>query len=314
MTVVKPASAPDRDGGREAWVPDGAEGFREWRLDLDLVVLDHPGHHERHRHVEDGADAERRENADRHVTLGILGLLGSRRHDVEPDVGEEHQCGAGEDAADAEGAGCESHVLEQGRRRCRPGSSLGAGRRDERRVVAGLDEEQAREDHEQHDAELDGDHHEVDVRGDLDPETDDARQDQHDHRGDEVVTLPVGPVRDGDADLVHHVGEVRRPADRDRAGSEGQLEDQVPADRPGHEFAEAGIGERVRRAGHRHRAGELGVAERRKCTGDPREHERQCDRRSSLGARGLTGEHEDSGPDDDADTEDRQLQCTELFA
>ena len=40
----------------------------------------------------------------RHVPLRVLGLLGRGRDDVEADVGEEDQRGAGEDPADAEGA------------------------------------------------------------------------------------------------------------------------------------------------------------------------------------------------------------------
>ena len=88
---------------------------------------------------------------------------------------------------------------------------------------------------------------------------------------------------------------------------EGQLEDQVPADDPGDELAEAGVGERVRRAGHRHRARELRVAERGQRTGDAGEHERQRDRRSGLLPGRLTGQHEDAGADDDADAEHGQL-------
>ena len=100
--------------------------------------------------------------------------------------------------------------------------------------------------------------------------------------------------------------------DRHRAGPQRQLQDQVPADDPGDELAEAGVGERVRRARHRHRAGELGVAERRQRAGDPGEHERERDGRTGLLAGGLAGEHEDAGADDHADPEHRQLSGAEL--
>jgi hypothetical protein len=59
-------------------------------------------------------------------------------------------------------------------------SGFRAGRRDERRVIARLDEEHAGHDHQQHDADLDDHKDEIDLRGDLDPEADDGREDQHD--------------------------------------------------------------------------------------------------------------------------------------
>ena len=54
------------------------------------------------------------------------------------------------------GAGREAEVLQQRRRSTlAPLAACGAGRRDERRVVGGLDEEQPGHDHEQHDGDLD---------------------------------------------------------------------------------------------------------------------------------------------------------------
>ena len=146
------------------------------------------------------------------------------------------------------------------------------------------------------------------------PDADDGGEDQHDRGGDQVVALAVGPAGDGDPGLLHHVGEVRRPADRDRAGAERQLEDQVPADDPGDQLAEARVGERVRRPGDRHGAGELGVAERGERAGEAGEDERERDRGPGLLAGGLAGEHEDAGADHDADPEDGQLERAELLA
>ncbi len=154
---------PDRDRGREARVSYRAERRSEWCGDMDLVVLHHSGDHEGHGHVQGRADAQGREDADRHVALGVLGLLGRRGHDVEADVGEEHQRRAGEDAADPEGTGRDADVLQQRGRRRRAGRRVGTGGRDERRVVAPLDEEQSRHDDEQDDAHLDDDEDEVDL-------------------------------------------------------------------------------------------------------------------------------------------------------
>ena len=53
-------------------------------------------------HVEDGADDQRPEDADRHVALGVLGLLRRGRDGIEADVGEEDDPGAAQHAADAE--------------------------------------------------------------------------------------------------------------------------------------------------------------------------------------------------------------------
>ena len=60
--------------------------------------------------------------------------------------------------------------------------------------------------------------------------------------------------------LEEEVG-VLRPALRDHAGAEQQLEEQVPADDPGDQLTEGGVGERVRRPGDRDGRGELRVAE-----------------------------------------------------
>ena len=195
-----------------------------------------------------------------------------------------------------------------------PPVACGAGGWDERVVVAGLDEEQSGHDHQQHDGQLDRDEDEVDLRGDLDPDADDGGEDQHDGRGDQVVALAVGPARDRDPRLAHDVREVRRPAHRHRAGAQGQLQDQVPADDPGDELAQACVGERVGRTSHRHRARELRVAERRQRTREAREDERQRHRRPGLLTRRLAREHEDPGADDHPDPEDGQLDRPELLA
>jgi hypothetical protein len=128
------------------------------------------------------------------------------------------------------------------------------------------------------------------------------------------VPLAVGERRDGDARLVHHVGEVRRPSDGDRAGAESELEDEVPADDPGRQLTEGGVREGVCRPRDRDRARELGVAQSREPTGDAGEDERQGDCRPCLDPGRLAGEHEDSGADDDADTEHGQIQRTQLLA
>ena len=238
----------------------------------------------------------------------MRGLLGSGRDHVEADVGEEHQRGPEEDAADAVGSGRPGDQLEQ--RGVQPlARTLGRHRRrDERVVVVGVDETDARHDHEQDDEELDPDQHQVDPHRLLDAVGHDRGEDRDEQERRQVegvaVAETLGP---GDADLVEERLEVRRPALRHDRRAEHHLEQQVPADDPGDHLAEGGVGERVRRPGHRHRRGELGVAQRREPTADGREHERQGDRRPGVGLRDATGEGEDAGPDDHADAEDGEV-------
>src|SRR3546814_2367385 len=62
--------------------------------------------------IEDGADREAADQADRHVALRILGFLRRGRHRVEADIGEEDRGGRGADAADAERSRSEEHTSE----------------------------------------------------------------------------------------------------------------------------------------------------------------------------------------------------------
>lgn len=139
-----------------------------------------------------------------------------------------------------------------------------------------------------------------------------------DHRrdevGDEIGCLTEGGGREGDAGLLHHVCEVGRPTDRDRACSEGKLEDQVPADDPGDELAEARVGERVGRAGHGDGAGKFRVAQRGEGAGDARGDERERDGRTRLFPGGLTRQDEDTGADDHADPENGEFQGAKPLA
>ena len=56
---------------------------------VDLLVAHHAGQHGDDRDVKDGADDQRGDDADGHVALGLLRLLGVGGDRVEADVGEE---------------------------------------------------------------------------------------------------------------------------------------------------------------------------------------------------------------------------------
>jgi hypothetical protein len=85
-----------------------------------------------------------------------------------------------------------------------------------------------------------------------------------------------------DAEPVEQVDDVRGKANADAHVGEGVLEDEVPADDPGDEFAERGVGVGVGRAGDGDHAREFGVAEAGEAAddGDQDKRERKCGTRA----------------------------------
>ena len=65
--------------------------------------MDQAGEHDRDSDVEDGADDQRGDDADGHIALRILALLGRGGDGVESDVGEEDDGAAGEESRPAIG-------------------------------------------------------------------------------------------------------------------------------------------------------------------------------------------------------------------
>ena len=187
------------------------------RLRVELVVADHPGHHDRDRAVQDRADDQRAEDPDRQVPLRVARLLGGRRDDVEPDEREEHERRTGHDAAPAERGGLHpGDRLQQ--RLGQPGRRLGRLRgRDERVVVVRGDELDAGDDDEQHDEQLERDEHEVDPQRLLDPDGDEhpEHDDQHDRRDVDHAAVP-DRVGDREAEVLeqHARGTRSSPARR----------------------------------------------------------------------------------------------------
>ena len=217
---------------------------------------------------------------------GIAGLLGRGRHDVEADEREEHDRGAGDDPAPAERRGREAEQALDQRRIPARGGLARLRRGHERAVVAGVQVEDAHRDDEQHDGHLDGDHDRVVPGRQLDAEHEHSghRQGEH-HRGDVEPRLLAGDRRgEFEPDVAEHLLQVARPAHRDGRGPDGELEDQVPADDPGDELTERGVGERVGGAGDRHGRGELGVAERGEAADDPGDDEREPPRPAPTGS------------------------------
>ncbi len=262
------------------------------------------GQHCRDDDVEDRADDERAEDADRHVALRILRFLRRGRDRIEADVREEHDRRRTEHARPAEVA-CIVH------------------RRHERMPVRRVDELQRERDEEQDHDELDRDDDRVQRRRLRDADVADPADradDQHGRQIDERAGrryVAVGHrqrrIRYGGRQRELHAGEladraeqaveVARPADRDGRGREEVFEDQHPADEPGDDLAERRVRIRVRAARNRQHRGELGVAQARERAGDAGEDEAQHDGGAGMHRGGLAGQHEDAGADDRADAE-----------
>ncbi len=268
---------------------------------IQLRIFEHAREHAGHQHVQDRADDETGENAERHVALRILRFLRRRGDRVEADVGEEDDAGGADDAAPAELAP-HARVL-----------------RNERLPVVGGDVERTEADHQHHDADLDRDHDRVRQRRLADAEHEDdgdygddeyRRQVEHRAGGEETLLERVVDRRaterwwdEVDPQGVEELDQVARPADGNSGGREQIFEHQVPADEPRHAFAERRVRVRVGAAGDGNHGGELGVAQPGEDAADAGDNERQHNCRSGVLGGGEAGEHEDAGADDAADAD-----------
>jgi len=89
------------------------------------------------------------------------------------------------------------------------------------------------------------------------------------------------------------------------------VEVAIPADDPGDQFADAGIGIAVSAAGAADRARQFRIAQCGEGAGDTGQNERQYDGRPGMLCRDHTGEHENARADDAADTQHSQIKSAE---
>ena len=89
--------------------------------------------------------------------------------------------------------------------------------------------------------------------------------------------------------------------DRDTHIGESVLEDEVPADDPGDELAERGVGVGVGRAGDGDHTGQLGVAKAGEAADDGDQHHRERQRGAGAGAAAEAGEVVVQRADDEVD-------------
>ena len=107
--------------------------------------------------------------------------------------------------------------------------------------------------------------------------------------------------------VVEQLVEVLRPADGDRGRRDAVLQQQAGRDHHGDALAHGRVGVGVRRARHRHGAGQLGVADGREARDRAGEDEREDDGRPGD-RHGLGEDDEDAGADRRADPEERELE------
>ncbi len=105
------------------------------------------------------------------------------------------------------------------------------------------------------------------------------------------------------AEIGEEARDIARPADGDCRCAERIFEDQIPADDPGDEFAHRRISISIGAAGDGNGRGHLGIAEAGEGADEPGQNVGKADRRPRIFGRGMSGENENTGADDAADTE-----------
>ena len=230
-----PGDAADRDDPVERVIlGHRAERVEHRRAVGEPVEAHHADGAQRQRDVENAADDQRQDDADRDVALGTLRLFRRNRHRVEPDVRKEHERRAREDAVIAE--------------------------RRERMQVRRTNRVRDRDDEDEHrrrsarttSAPLTP----ADSRMPIATSSVISERDDAPRRRRSATCAPckVGglrPRRKDDADVGEHVLKVIGERRRGRREREAVLEDQVPADDPRDELAERRVGVGVRAARHR---------------------------------------------------------------
>jgi hypothetical protein len=190
-------------------------------------------------------------------------------------------------------------------------------------VVGGVDEAQAEGDEEQDRGDFYEHHDVVGAGGFADASNKDDGEEENDGEGGEVeagvpagsedvfageVLEAEGEIGGGepagievDAEPVEQVDDMRGEANGDAHVGEGVLEDEVPADDPGDELAEGGVGVGVGRAGDGDHAGELGITQASEAADDGDEDEREGEGGAGSGTAGYGAEMAVESSDDEVD-------------
>ncbi len=168
-----------------------------------------------------------------------------------------------------------------------------------------LDETGSGKDEDQDGGHLDQHHDVVGASRLADAAHQEHRQEHHDQEGRNVeAEMPAGSVEvvarkvlqaggqvgrgdplDGqmDAKPVEEVYQVSGEAHADAHVAESVFENQIPADDPGDQLAEGGVGVGVSRAGNGNHGGQFGVTEAGEDADDGHQHQRERQRRPCAG-------------------------------
>jgi hypothetical protein len=113
--------------------------------------------------------------------------------------------------------------------------------------------------------------------------------------------------REMNPEVVEQADEIAAPSGRDRGGAEGVLENQVPADDPGDEFAQSCVAVGVGRTTNGNHRSEFGIAERGEGAGDAGDDEAKGYGGPGIVRGGRADEHEDAGADDGPDAKGDEI-------
>jgi hypothetical protein len=131
------------------------ERARQRSLHVDPIDRNHARDDRRNDDVEDRAEDQRSDDADRHVALWVLRFLGGGRHAIEADVRKEHQAG--------------------------PRHHTGPAERHERLPVRGIDVSSSRRDHVENHGRLEHDDHGIRERALAHADDQQCRDEKDDH-------------------------------------------------------------------------------------------------------------------------------------
>ena len=290
--------------------------------------------HDHNGDVQNRADDQRRDDADRQIALRALALLSGRGDRIESDVGEKNDGPACQDSGPAIGRegmivrrmdelGCETHEHQNG------------------------------DDFQQH-------HDVIGSRRLFDASHQDhCQQHDDDECGPVKAKMPAGRIEHGSLQIIQSAGKigrrnptrvrmqaepieqahhVRRKTHADSHVADRVFEDEIPANDPGDEFSHRCVRVGVRAARDGNHGGKLRVANRCETTDDRHQNERKRNgrpgarpsKRSGMvdqifkqrgvqNRRGLkllsrdrrADDRKNSGADDRADAERRQAQPSE---
>ena len=169
-----------------------------------------------------------------------------------------------------------------------------------------MDEADDREDEDQNGDQLEAHHHVVGAGRLADAAHQNHGEHEHDEKGGNVeAEVPAGMVEPVAGQILQALGQVGgRDPERRRVQAEpvqqvhhvggkahadghvraGVLQNQIPADDPGDQFAQGGVGVGVSRAGDGNHRGQFGVTEAGEGADDGHQNQRNGDGRTGAGA------------------------------